>query len=269
MADYLLRHEPTSPREFVLSSVSGLYVGPRPFAYSKARVALQKSACSLMRLHHVAIAPHHWAAYRYSGEADGRVFRSAVFADGLSPRNFPPLPDAVGDALPSLGVHPLLPYALKHFGAACTDPRHPSYVNLMYNVEREWAWVVGNAFMNEVSIHGRVFAQPTGILAHLGRVAWNLPNVPLHPLERSSLHVPGTYAFALELMHRACDVGDPHLCHWTDFTTGIQSSFSVHDRRGDAFVARPSVVAPSSRRSGGMGGVGSASRLSRKNAIVT
>ena len=57
MADYLHNRDPKSPREFVLSTVAGLYVSPRPFAYSKARVALQKSACSLMRLHHVAIAP--------------------------------------------------------------------------------------------------------------------------------------------------------------------------------------------------------------------
>ena len=96
MTDYLLRHVPPSPLEFVLSSVTGLYVSPRPFAYSKARVALQKSACSLMRLHLVAIAPHDWAAYRHCGEADGRVFRWAIFADGLSPRSFLSLPDAVG-----------------------------------------------------------------------------------------------------------------------------------------------------------------------------
>ena len=134
----------------------------------------------------------------------------------------------------------------------------------MYNVEKEWTWAVGNAFMNEVSIHGRVFVQPTGVLAHLGIVAWDLPIVSLHLLERSSLHVPWTCAFALELMHRACDVEDRHLHYWTDFTTGINSSFLAYDPRGDTFVARLVVVTPSPRRSGVVGRVGSAPRSSRK-----
>ena len=264
MADYLLNRDPTSPREFVLSTVAGLYVSPRPFAYSKARVALQKSACSLMRLHHVAIAPHDWAAYRHSGEEVGRVFRSASFEGGLSPQDFPRLPAIVGETLPSFGVHPLLPYVLKHFGVACSDPSHPAFADLMYNFEREWAWALGNAFMNEVSIHGRVFFQPIEVLAYLGRLAWDLPSATLHPLERSTRHMPWTYSFALGLMHRANEVGDRHLRYWSDFATGEQSSFLAYDRRGDAFVARSTAVGTSSGGPSGGGGVGSASREARK-----
>ena len=116
--------------------------------------------------------------------------------------------------------------------------------------------------MNEISIHGRVSVQPTSVLAHLGRVAWDLPNVPPHPLERSSLHVPWTYAFALELMHRVCHAGPRHLRHWTDFTTSVQSSFLAYDHQYDTFTARPAVVASSTRQTGGE--VGSASRLARR-----
>ena len=264
MADYLLDRDQTSPREFVLSTVAGLYVSPRPFAYAKARVALQRSACSLMRLHHVSIAPHDWAAYRHSGEADGHVFRSASFKEGLSPSDFPRLPEMVRVALPSLGVYPLLPYILKQFGVACADWTHPAYDDLIHNVEREWAWALGNAFLNEVSIHGRVFVQPTGVLAHLGRVAWSLPSIPLHPLERSTPHVPWNYAFVLELMHRAYAAGDRHLRHWNDFTTGSQASFLLYDHKSDAFVTGPAVPAHSYMCRASGGGVGSASRLARR-----
>ena len=134
----------------------------------------------------------------------------------------------------------------------------------MYNVEREWAWALGNAFMNEVSIHGRVFVQLIEVLSSLGRVAWDLPCVPLHPLERSTRHVPWTYAFVLELMHRACDAGERHLRLRTDFTTGVQSAFLLYDHQGGTLVARSAASAPSSRRRGNGGGVRSASSLGRK-----
>ena len=184
----------------------------------------------------------------------------------VSPSGSSRLPTPVDNhsPTPSLGVHLLLPYFLKHFGVACSDPSHPAFADLMYNVEREWAWALGNAFMNEVSIHGRVFVQPIEVLAYLGRVAWDLLSVPLHLLERSTRHVPWTYSFALGLMHQANEVGDRHLRYWSEFATGDQSSFLAYDRRGDAFVARSTGVGPSSGRPWGEGGVGSASREARK-----
>lgn len=36
--------------------------------------------------------------------------------------------------------------------------------------------------MNEVSVQSRVFVQPPEVLEFLGRVAADLPRVPLHPL---------------------------------------------------------------------------------------
>lgn len=61
---------------------------------------------------------------------------------------------------PAVGVDILLPYALKNFGFACEDPRHPAREDVAHNIEREWAWSLGNASINEVSINGRVFVQP-------------------------------------------------------------------------------------------------------------
>ena len=48
IASYLSDPVRGGPRRFVLAAVPGLYVSPRPYAYSKARAAPQKSACSLM-----------------------------------------------------------------------------------------------------------------------------------------------------------------------------------------------------------------------------
>ena len=139
MASYLSDPDRRDPHRFILAAVPGLYVSPRPYAYSKARVALQKSACSLMRLHGVPISTHDWAVYRRSDEEDGRVFRASAFERVLSPGDFPPLPTVVREALPSLGVHPLLPYLPKHFAFICADPRHPAYTAVVFNLEREWA----------------------------------------------------------------------------------------------------------------------------------
>ena len=79
MAEHLFSRAPGAPRWFVLSEVEELYVSPPLYAYSKARVALQKSASSLMRLYGMAMSPHDWATYRHREENDGRVFRSASF----------------------------------------------------------------------------------------------------------------------------------------------------------------------------------------------
>ena len=48
MAVHLFGSEPGDPGRFVQPEVKGLYVYPRPYAYSKPLVALPKSACSLM-----------------------------------------------------------------------------------------------------------------------------------------------------------------------------------------------------------------------------
>ena len=124
MSTYLFLRGPRDPPRFVLLEITGLYVSPRPRAHSKALAALQKSACALMRIHQIALAPTDWSAYRHRDEEDGRVLPSASFSPGLSRGDFPELPVAVGESLPSLGVHPLLPYVVKHFGFACSDPRH-------------------------------------------------------------------------------------------------------------------------------------------------
>ena len=125
MASALFGRAQYDRKPFVLSEISGFYVSPRPFPYSKARVSLQKSASSQMHLHAVAVAHHDWAAYRGPDEADDRVFRCSSFVGGLTPGDFPALPNAVMGPFPSLGIHPLLPFILKHFGYACADPRHP------------------------------------------------------------------------------------------------------------------------------------------------
>ena len=137
MAEHVVSRAPGAPRRFVLSEFEELYVSPRPYPYSKARMALQKSASSLMRLFGIAVSPHDWATYRHREENDGRVFRSASLEQGITPRDFPELPEVVQESLPSFGVHALLPYALKHFGFACSDPNHPTHADLAHNVERE------------------------------------------------------------------------------------------------------------------------------------
>lgn len=63
------------------------------------------------------------------------------------------------DAFPSLEVHPLPPYALKHFEFASGDPNDMAYADLAYKFERESAWSLGNVFMSEVSDSGSVSIQ--------------------------------------------------------------------------------------------------------------
>ena len=171
----------------------------RPYAYSKACVALQKSASSLMSLYGIAVSPHNWATYRHREEDDGRVFRSAFFEQGITPSDFPELPEVVRESLPSFGVHALLPYASKNFGFACPNPDHPAHADLVQNVELEWSCALANAFMAEAHINRRVFVQPIGVLAFLGWVAFDLPVVPLHPLEANSKH--SMWSFASVLSH--------------------------------------------------------------------
>ena len=158
-----------------------------------------------MRLH--AVAHHDWAAYRGPEEADDRVFWSSAFVGGLTPGDCPSLPNAIMGSFPSLGIHPLLPFILKHFGYASTDAHHPARALLLHNCEREWVWLVSNAFMSEVSINQREFVQPSKVLAYLERVIVGLRNVSLHPLERNSPHVLWTFGSALELMQRASGAG--------------------------------------------------------------
>ena len=257
MAEFLFDRVPGVPRRFMLSEVAELYVSPRPYAYLKAGVALQKSAGSLMRLHAIAVSPHAWATYRQCAEDDGRFFRSVSFEPGITAKDFPELHEAVREALPSLGVHALLPYALKHFGYACADPYHPAHSDLEQNFEREWAWSLGNAFMAEVRVNGRVFVQPIGVLASLERVASEIPAVPLHPLEQKSQHTMWSFTSVLSLMHRACQVTERTHRLWTDYTTGDRSAFILYDLRGDAFVAKTASSQPPSMPTGSGAGVGS------------
>lgn len=188
MAEHLFGRLRGAPRRFVLSDVEELYLSPYPYTYSKARVALQKTALSLMRLYEIAVLPHYWATFRHREEDDGRVFKSASFEQGITTRDFPELPEAVRGSLLSLGVHAPLPYALKHSSFACSDLAHSAHADLVYNVERKWAWALGNAFMTQVHVKRCAFVQPVGVPSFLGRVASDLPVVLLHLLEANSKH---------------------------------------------------------------------------------
>ena len=177
MASALFGRVQRGPGPLVLSSIAVLYVSPRPYAYSKARVSSQKSASSLMRLHEVAVENHDWAAYRAPDEPDDRVFRSSAFVGSLKPGHFPSLPNAVIDSFPSLRIHPFLHFILKHFLYACVDAHHPARDLSQHNYEREWAWSVANAFMTKATINRRVFVELSTVLAYLERV------VVGHPLQ--------------------------------------------------------------------------------------
>ena len=100
------------------------------------------------------------------------------------------------ESLPSFGVHALLLYALKHFGFACSDPDHPAHADLAHNVEREWAWALGNAFMAEVYLPARIRS------AHRGpRDPWE---GRLRPTSRPSAPLGGELqALDVELRLRA------------------------------------------------------------------
>ena len=80
---------------FIPLEVTELYVLPRPYVYAKPAVALQKSSCSLMRLHAVGFSHHDWSTYRHREEKDGRVVPSSAFASGLAPGDFRSLPTDV------------------------------------------------------------------------------------------------------------------------------------------------------------------------------
>ena len=258
-----MRDDKYDLKSFVLSEIPGLYVSPRPFPYSNARVSLQKSASSLMPLHAVAVAHQDWAAYRGPVEADDRVFRSSSFVGGLTPGDFPSLPNAVMGSFPSMGIHPLRPFILKHFGYPCADTRHPGRALLQHNCDREWAWSISKAFMCEVSINRRVLVQPPRLLAYLERTIERLPNLRLHPFERNSSHVVWKFGSALVLMQRTSAAGAGAQRLWTDFTFGERTAFLPYDARSDAFVACESGP---SRFPGAaaLGGVGSAAREARR-----
>ena len=264
MAERLVGRLPGAPRRFILSEVEELYVSPLPYAYSKTLVALQKSASSLMRLYGIVVWPHDWATYRHREEDDGRVFSSASFEQVITPRDFPELQEVVRESLPLFGVHALLPYALKHFDFACSDLDHPAHADLVHNVEREWAWALGNAFMAEVHINRSVFVQPIEVLAFLGRVAFDLPIVPLHPLEANSKHSMWSFASVLSIMHRACQVPDRTQRPWTDYTTGERSAFLLYDMQIDPFAAKPASPPPSPITAGRRAGVGSVRREAQR-----
>ena len=56
MGSFLSQSGQADPRRFVLREVAGLYVSPRPYAFTRPGVARQKSSGSLMRLHAVGFA---------------------------------------------------------------------------------------------------------------------------------------------------------------------------------------------------------------------
>ena len=116
--------------------------------------------------------------------------------------------------------------------------------------------------MNEVSVNGRVIVQPGAVLSFLGRVAPELLDVRLHPLDNGTQHVPWSYFFVLELMHRSLDVAGRHHRTWTDYTTNFCRNVLAYDRRSEAFVARPNPPAGGTSR--GSAGVGSVARESRR-----
>ena len=264
MASSLFGAGQKNPSRFVLSEIKSLYVCPRPYLYTKPLAALQKSACTLMRLHSIAVAHLDWAAYRRDDEKDGRVFRSACFEHGLSPADFPVLPAMVRDSFPSLGVHPLLPYVLKYFGYAFAEEIHPAYPTLVSHREREWAWSVCNAVSTELGVNGRVFVQSAATLDFLERVTPGLPRVSLNPSDRGYSHVVWTYAAVLDLLRRAGEVGEHIHRPWTDFSTGERSVFVLYDFRGNGFLARSTATPLRPRSAGLRSGVGSAARSARR-----
>ena len=251
-------------RRFVLPEVTGLYVFPRLYVYAKSAVALQKSSCSLMRLHAVSFSHRDWSTYRHREERDGRVVPSSAFASGLAPGDFAPLPTDIWDAFPSLGVHPLLPPVMEHFGFACADTQQPAHPQLAYNYGRKWAWSVCCAFMAEVHVNARVFLQPLDTIAFVERLAVGFPDASLHPSERGSCHVPWTFEHTVGLMVRAGDVSARHHGSWVDYSMGTQSFFLTYDARADVFVARPPPVSPAVGVAVNRGGVGSESWRGRR-----
>ena len=118
--------------------------------------------------------------------------------------------------------------------------------------------------MAEVHINRRVFVQPIEVLAFLGMVAFDLPAVPLHPLEANFKHSMWSFASVLSLMHRACQVPERTRHSWTDYTTGEQSAFLLYDMRIDAFAAKPTSPPPSPITTGRGASVGSVRREAQR-----
>lgn len=142
---------------------------------------------------------------------------------------FPAVLLSVRTALPSLGFHSLLPYALKHFGLASIDPCHPSYSRPLFNYEREWAWSLCSACMGEVDAHGRAFLQSPETISFLERVTPDLRDVALHPLKRGSPHERWTFRAVVELMTRTAEVSERNYRYWPECPTGDQSAYFSYD----------------------------------------
>ena len=202
--------------------------------------------------------------YRRSEEENGRVFAPAAFEQWLSTGDFPLLPLTVRENFPSLGIHPLLPYVLKHFGYAAIDPVHPARALLLDNYEKEWAWSVGCAFMAEVCVQGRVFLQPDKTMTFLARLGPYLPLVPPHPLGRGLPPISWTLDSVVSLMTQVSEVSVCNHHHWPDFTTGTQSPFLLYNSRMDAFACRLAATPGSAGPRGRRGGVGSGLRRTRR-----
>lgn len=103
------------------------------------------------------------------------MFRSVPFERELSLADFLALPKDIELALLSMGVHFLLPFGLKQLGFACANCEHQLHAEALYSFELECAWSLGNAFMNEVSVHACAFVPLLEVLALLGQVSPELP----------------------------------------------------------------------------------------------
>ena len=112
--------------------------------------------------------------------------------------------------------------------------------------------------MDEVSVNGRVFVQPGAVLSFLGKVALELPDDLLHPLDHGTQYVAWSYSVVIDLMHRSLDVAVCHHRPWMAYTTNVRNTFLAYDRRADAVVARPNTPAGGTSRGGA--GVGLAAR---------
>ena len=185
------------------------------------------------------------------------MFRSSAFPSGLVASDFAELPPSVKESLPSLGVHPLLPPTLTHFGFSCMDRQHPVHPRLVFNYEREWAWALCSAYMAEVCVNSRIFIQPTQTIAFLERVTPGIPNASIHPSERASPHELWTFGAVVGFMLRASVISEQHLHPWVDFTTSSKAFFLEYDTANDVFLSRTSSRSAVRGGKGRRAGVGS------------
>lgn len=123
--------------------------------------------------------------------------------------------------------------------------------------------------MTEVSVQGRDFLQPPEGLGLLGRVAADLPRVPLNPLKRRTTHVSWVCAAVLELIQRAEEEPERHRRPWSDITTSDRSIFLAFQLETDAFVTRSLPNAPSPSRPVRGGASGLPRRSGKGSAIGT